>query len=208
MFFMIFSRLVISCFVVAGGLLTLGAGLLAYGIVVASFRADPERQEFHIALDEALCDVTASIADPAGIGLARRLASLTVVDAGNTIDFRALPERWRTICLTSVNSGQLSLSRIADDAPHFRLQRPLCFGWSEYTIAVVVVDEHNVAFPFQLKVRDMRYKAAAKLAPVISREDFAPCAPRDEARAARCVAFTGNAENCSFTFPRASREIR
>lgn len=207
MLFMIFVRLVIFWVIVATGLLTGVVGVLIFGIAVAMFRDAPEHQELHTAFSEALCDVSASIEDPAGIGLARRLTSRSVVDPGNTIDFRALPERWRTVCLASVNSGQLTLSRIADDAPYFRLQRQLCFDWSAYTIAVVVVDEHNVAFPFQLKVRDSSDKAIRKASIAFSREDFAECAPR-EAALARCVAFSHSDQICDFAFPRTSGDLR
>lgn len=207
MFFMIFVRLVIFWGIVAGGLLTAVAGVLIFGVVAAMFRDDLEHQEFRTAFSEALCDFSASIEDPAGIGLARRLASRSVVDPGNTIDFRALPKRWRTVCLTSVNSGQLTLSRIADEAPYFRRQRQLCFDWSAYTIAVVVVDEHNVAFPFQLKVPDTPDKAISKAAIASSTEDFAQCAPR-EAALARCVAFSHSDRSCDFAFPRTSRDLR
>ncbi len=207
MLFTIFVRLVIVWVVVAGGMLTVGAGILAFGMVAAVLRDEPEHQEFHTAFGEALCDVGASIEDPAGIGVARRLAALSVVDPGNTLDFRGLPERWRTVCLTSVNSGGLYLSRIAGNAPFFRMQRSLCFDWSAYTIAVVAVDEHNVAFPFQLKVRNPRDKTIRKPTMTEATEDFTACAPREEARAL-CISFSRSDMECDFAFPRILGERR
>lgn len=145
---------------------------------------------------EAGCEIESSLMNPSTIGLESRILRFIAIDPDHGIDFRALPDRWRHVCLTSVSSGSPDLSG-GYRLPFLRFERSLCWGWSRRAITVLLIDENGATFPFQLNVPAVIGGHVVDTSP-------STCSPVKDAQA-RCQSVDGTSRSCRFVFPGSAR---
>jgi hypothetical protein len=189
-------KLVVLRFFVGWGLIALGIGYVSLAAAIAFFNSDPTDDRPGLAaFTHAACEIDSTLANPLTIGLESRVLRAIAIDPDGGIDFRALPDRWRHVCLTFVNSGGPVLP--SGRLPFLRFERSLCWGWSPVAITVLLIEENGATFPFQLRGPTTVGDRQVDTSPVA-------CSPVKEAHA-RCVGVDGTGRYCSFQFPAGPR---
>jgi hypothetical protein len=138
----IVTKLVILWLFVGSGLIAFGLGFVALAAAMAFFSVDTTDRPPLAAFMEAGCEIESSLMNPSTIGMESRVLRFIAIDPDHGIDFRALPDRWRQVCLTSVSSGSPDLSG-GYRLPFLRFERSLCWGWSRRAITVLLIEENG-----------------------------------------------------------------
>lgn len=185
----IISRLVVLWFFVGWGLIAHGLGFVGLASAIAFFSSSPANRPNLAVFMEAACEIEATVTHPSTIGLESRALRAIAIGPDGAIDFRALPDRWRYVCLTEVGSGGPDLPT-GYGLPRLRLERPLCSGWSPRSVTALLVAENGATFPFQMNIPDA---AEHSLVSGASK----PCSPVNEA-VARCGTFPTGYRSCAF----------
>lgn len=147
----IIVKLVLFWLIVGWGLIGLGLAFVGLAVTMAFFDRDATDRPFWAASIDAACEISSSLSNPLTIGLESRVLRSIIIDPDSGIDFRALPDRWRHVCLTYVESGGPNLPA-SYRLPFLNFERSLCWGWSPRAITVLLIEENGATFPFQLKV--------------------------------------------------------
>lgn len=134
--------------------------------------------------------------------LVRKIESdATVADtsSGPTIDFRQIDERWQTVCLTHVEDGEFFFSDTTRVSFN-RLIRPVCWGWSNDYITLLLIDKNRNALPMKFNL-----SSRIQAAPVVTNYasgtsfDYRQCASRESAKA-ECFNNRSSAAACKLVF--------
>jgi len=195
-------RLVLVPVMIVLGVLVLSIGSCTLALGIAASRAGSKEEPFLATFDEAYCDVFSAALNPSSIGLKGRFERLVSARGNDTIDFTALPDHWKKICLTSVESDIALPAGAMSEGVLFTLRTPICHGWVPHTITVFLVENVSDTYPVQLKVpqRVGAREVLTDYTDVRVPAGYSVCAPRQTA-VARCVAPSPSDTGCHYLFP-------
>ena len=195
-------RLVLVPVMIVLGVLVLAIGSCTLALGIAASRAGSKEEPFLATLDEAYCEVFSAALNPSSIGLQGRFERVVSARSDDTIAFTALPDHWKRICLTSVESDMALPAGAMGDGVLFTLRTPICHGWVPHTITVFLVENVSDTYPVQLKVpqRVGAREVLTDYADVRVPAGYSLCAPRETA-VARCVAPSPSDTGCLYLFP-------
>lgn len=194
-------RLVLSA--AFGFVLLAGAVLASVSIRSSLSNGSPEESP-----GEAFCNLASWVRAPNSFGVQQRIARAIRSEGASgsrSYDFSGLSKEWSHICLTSVDSGELTFSEPArPHVPPFELKRDVCWGWSAAFLTVLAINQEGRAVPVKWRLGGFDvgtpiqtdYSALPR-----SSGSFRQCAPVAQAKAS-CVTFPSSKEGgCFLLFP-------
>lgn len=195
-------RLVLVPVMIVLGVLVLAIGSCTLALGIAASRAGWKDESFLATFDEAYCDVFSAALSPSSIGLQGRFERLVSARGNDTIPFTALPDHWKKICLTSVESDIALPAGAMGEGVLFALRTPICHGWVPHTITVFLVENVSDTYPVLLTVpqRVGAHEVLTDYTELRVPAGYSLCAPRETA-VARCIAPSPVATGCIYLFP-------